>query len=335
MKDIQSDFNNSQEDISTPQIANSMESSKDLLVNDITKKSTNIPFISKISKEKKEELETKKKKVDEKKIEIKDEDEIDRLISNISKNNQNKGASRGKIIVEDSAKLDFDQDVKVDINKIKSNRFVNFNNSTLDNSASNINTNHNQSISKYFYKTGQVGLGSSSITPKNELVEIKSNQKLEKVSSINTSSITNIPIKSQVSNNNQVISNIPTKSSPNSNLNSVPSATNVSKINYTQIKPIIDISVLDCQPEITNSDLILCIIEICINSVYYGFKYSTKSKIFWENLLKKNEYKKIFENFKPETLKKYWIILSEIKEFTKAVDLINKNKELIDRKELK
>jgi hypothetical protein len=337
MKDIQSPIH-SKEDIPTPQQSNSLTSAKDQFIQDFSQKNTSIPFISKLSKEKKEELEFKKKKLENgKKTEIRDEDdEIDKLINKISKNNVSHRTNRGKIIVEDKVKLDFDQDVKVDINKIKSNRFVNLNNS--NHSATAISTNgennpDNHTISKYFQKTTQIG----SINPqsyknkKESRIEIKTKSN-EKMLTVNTTAITNIPIKNQNSNQNNLQNN-PASTTKNTNINT--NTTNNVKINYTQIKRIIDTSVVNSQSDITNSDLILCILEICINSIYYGFKYSNKSKIFWENLIKKNEFKNIFINFKPETLKKYWIILSEIKDFNKAVDLINKNKELIDRKELK
>jgi hypothetical protein len=346
MKDIQSQIKNSQEDLPTPQQSNSLASIKEQQSSDINQKTTSIPFISKLSKEKKEELEHKMKKSEnEKRTEIQDEDEIDQLINKISKNNVSKGTNRGKIIVEDKVKLDFDQDVKVDINKIKSNRFSNItnlcNNITNSNHPSdtnseiNISTN-NHTISKYFHKS-QVGGSNTTIAHASN--DDSTNEKLqsnknENFTTINTSSITNIPIKNNI--NNKLTQNIPS-SSPviTTNSNSHTASINPSRINYTPIKRIIDTSVVNSQSFITNSDLILCILELCINSVYYGFKYSTKSKVFWENLIKKCEFKNIFVNFKPDTLKKYWITLSETKEFNKAVDLINKNKELIDKKELK
>lgn len=346
MKDIQSQIKNSQEDLPTPQQSNSLASIKEQQCSDISQKTTSIPFISKLSKEKKEELEHKiKKSENEKRNEIGDEDEIDQLINKISKNNVSKGTHRGKIIVEDKVKLDFDQDVKVDINKIKSNRISNItnlynnvnnsNHSSVTNSEINISTN-NHTISKYFQKSqvrdsnNAISHASNDNTTNEKFVSNKN----ENFSTINTSSITNIPIRSNIKK--QPIQNNPSSSpkiTNNSYSNTAPN--NPPRINYTPIKRIIDTSVVNSQSYITNSDLILCILELCINSVYYGFKYSTKSKVFWENLIKKSEYKNIFVNFKPDTLKKYWITLSEIKDFNKAVDLINKNKELIDKKELK
>lgn len=348
MKDIQSPIKDSQEDTRLLLQSNTLTTTKEQTIQDVSQKNKCIPFISKLSTEKKEELEIQKKKSEnEKKNEIQDEDEIDKLISKISKNNVSQRTNRGKIIVEDKVKLDFDQDVKVDINKIKSNRFITNNNNNYNSTNNTINSainsaktvtttddnKDNHTISKYFTKNSGNNNKYNNNTYKSPYktqspieIKTKSNEKSSYVT-INTNAITNIPLKNQNMTKNNTSSN---------NSTSIGITTpNIVKINFTQIKRIIDISVVNSQSEITNSDLILCILEICINSIYYGFKYSNKSKIFWENLMKKNEFKNIFLNFKPETLKKYWIILSEIKDYEKAVDLININKDLIDRKELK
>lgn len=97
----------------------------------------------------------------------------------------------------------------------------------------------------------------------------------------------------------------------------------------------IDPYVINNNNEITNSDIILCILEICLNPHKFKLKYSPKSKVFWDSVLKKPNIQNIFKNFKPETLKKYWLILVQAKNFNQVIDLVNTHKELINNKKIK
>ena len=96
-----------------------------------------------------------------------------------------------------------------------------------------------------------------------------------------------------------------------------------------KVKHSIDLEKLFKEQIIYASDIVLAIIELGFNSEYYLFGYSTRSKMFWEDILKYKILGKIFEGYKSETLRKYWRILSSF-DFEKIKDLIVKNKKFLD-----
>ena len=69
---------------------------------------------------------------------------------------------------------------------------------------------------------------------------------------------------------------------------------------------IIDLGVLAGKSEIRNSDIILAIFEICTFNKKYKYDCSNNTKAFWERVVVEDILKKIFRNFKSETLRKYW-----------------------------
>ena len=77
---------------------------------------------------------------------------------------------------------------------------------------------------------------------------------------------------------------------------------------------------------IPNTDLILLILEICLNSSQLGIEKDNSSRAFWEEIGKKPELKPITSKFKPETLRKYWRTIRETKKFKKIVSEIKKYK---------
>ena len=96
-----------------------------------------------------------------------------------------------------------------------------------------------------------------------------------------------------------------------------------------KVKHSIDLEKLFKEQVIYASDIVLAIIELGFNSEYYLFGYSTRSKMFWEDILKYKILGKIFEGYKSETLRKYWRILSSF-DFEKIKDLIIKHKKFLD-----
>jgi len=96
-----------------------------------------------------------------------------------------------------------------------------------------------------------------------------------------------------------------------------------------KVKHSTDLEKLFKEQIIFASDIVLAIIEIGFNSEYYLFGYSTRSKMFWEDILKYKILGKIFEGYKSETLRKYWRILSSF-DFEKIKDLITKHKKFLD-----
>ena len=85
---------------------------------------------------------------------------------------------------------------------------------------------------------------------------------------------------------------------------------------------------------ITYSDILLALLEVGKNSNSYLFAYSSKSKCFWTDILEYTILKKIFSDFKAETLRKYWSELSKY-DTEDSTELIKKNKSYLDKLPLK
>ena len=99
-------------------------------------------------------------------------------------------------------------------------------------------------------------------------------------------------------------------------------------------KPYINLEDLSKHPIITYSDILLALLEVGKNSNSYLFSYSSKSKCFWTDILEYTILKKIFSDFKAETLRKYWSELSKY-DTEDTTDLIKKNKSYLDKLPLK
>ena len=99
-------------------------------------------------------------------------------------------------------------------------------------------------------------------------------------------------------------------------------------------KPIINLEELSKHPLINYSDILLALLEVGKNAESYLFPYSSKSKCFWVDVTQYTALKKIFVDFKAETLRKYWHELSKY-DAEETTDLIKKNKAYLDQVPLK
>ena len=99
-------------------------------------------------------------------------------------------------------------------------------------------------------------------------------------------------------------------------------------------KPYINLEDLSKHHLITYSDILLSLLEVGQNPESYLFAYSSKSRCFWSDILEYKVLKKIFVDFKAETLRKYWSELSKY-DTEDASDLIKKNKSYLDKLPLK
>ena len=86
---------------------------------------------------------------------------------------------------------------------------------------------------------------------------------------------------------------------------------------------------------IQNSDVILSLIEICSNPSKYQLSYSNKSRLFWDELFKKEELLSLFKNFKSETLRKYWRVINDLDKNEKVVETTLKFKDEINKENVK
>ena len=122
---------------------------------------------------------------------------------------------------------------------------------------------------------------------------------------------TQTPIPGQ--NQNQPENNL-----ANSNNNeAIPSANNVNNLS------------------IPNSELILIMLEVCLNSSQFGIDKDNSSRAFWEEVGKLELLKPITTKFKPETLRKYWRTIREAKKFRKIITETRRYKTELDNPNLK
>ena len=70
------------------------------------------------------------------------------------------------------------------------------------------------------------------------------------------------------------------------------------KENKTNVDLIMDLPKLSMQTNITNSDIILAIFEICTFNKKYNYECSNNTKAFWDRVVKEGILKKIFKNTK-------------------------------------
>ena len=86
---------------------------------------------------------------------------------------------------------------------------------------------------------------------------------------------------------------------------------------------------------IPNSDLILIILEVCLNSAQYGLDKDNSSRAFWEDIGKMELLKPITTKFKPETLRKYWRTIREAKKYKKIIAEIRRYRAELNNPNLK
>ena len=93
---------------------------------------------------------------------------------------------------------------------------------------------------------------------------------------------------------------------------------------------IIDLTELQKKDKITNSECILTIMEICLNSKKYKFHHQNSTRVFWEEVAANEKLVNILKLFKSETLRKYWRIIRDTNQFKKTIDIVKENASLID-----
>ncbi len=86
---------------------------------------------------------------------------------------------------------------------------------------------------------------------------------------------------------------------------------------------------------IPNSDLILIILEICLNSSQFGIEKDNSSRLFWDEVGKIELLKPITSKFKTETLRKYWRVIRQAKKYKKIIAETKKYKNELDNNNLK
>ncbi len=114
-----------------------------------------------------------------------------------------------------------------------------------------------------------------------------------------------------------------------SNLNDINPSNQTNQTNDIQ-EVIIDLPKLSAQSEIQNSEIILSILEICTYNQKYNYDCSNNTKAFWDRVVEEDILKKIFKNFKSETLRKYWKIIRMAGNNTKFIETVKNNEKFIN-----
>ena len=96
------------------------------------------------------------------------------------------------------------------------------------------------------------------------------------------------------------------------------------------IEVIIDLGKLVGKSEIQKSDLILAIFEICTFNKKYNYDCSNNTRAFWDRVVQEEVLKKIFRNFKSETLRKYWKIIRQAGNNEKFIEIVKHNEAFIN-----
>jgi len=86
---------------------------------------------------------------------------------------------------------------------------------------------------------------------------------------------------------------------------------------------------------IPNSELILIMLEVCLNGTQYGIDKDNSSRAFWEEIGKLELLKPITTKFKPETLRKYWRTIREAKKYRKIITETRRYRNELDNPNLK
>ena len=98
---------------------------------------------------------------------------------------------------------------------------------------------------------------------------------------------------------------------------------------------IMDLPKLSFKTNITNSDIMLAIFEICTFNKKYNYECSNNTKAFWDRVVDEGILKKIFKNFKSETLRKYWKIIRQTGDNDKFMEIIRNNENFINNPNFK
>jgi hypothetical protein len=113
-----------------------------------------------------------------------------------------------------------------------------------------------------------------------------------------------------------------------------PSGINLNENNSNQ-ETIIDLVLLSNKSEIKNSDIILSILEICTFNKKYNYDCSNNTKAFWDRVAEEEILKKIFKNFKGETLRKYWKVIRSAGNNSKYISVVKQNEAFINNPNFK
>ena len=152
-------------------------------------------------------------------------------------------------------------------------------------------------------------------------IEDDYNQKEENLKSKSLHKRKRSPIKENSENESEINTNI--------NKNEI----SKEKKNYSNLGTIINIK--DLKVPLNNTQIILMLLEICLNSSNYGINLDNSSRLFWEKIAeKKNEFS-VLEQFKPETLRKYWRRIRTTKKYKQIISDVKEYESKLNEQNMK
>ena len=126
-------------------------------------------------------------------------------------------------------------------------------------------------------------------------------------------------------NNSEKESEINTNSNKNEN--------SKEKKNYSNLGTILNIKEL--KTPLNNTQIILMLLEICLNSSNYGIDLDNSSRLFWEKIAEKKDEFPVLEQFKPETLRKYWRRLRTTKKYKQIISDVKEYENKLNEQNMK
>ena len=94
---------------------------------------------------------------------------------------------------------------------------------------------------------------------------------------------------------------------------------------------VIDLTSIEKKENISNSEYILAIMEICLNGSKYGLTHEHSTKEFWKEVDANERLNNILKKFKTETLRKYWRTIRDINDYDNVIKVIKDNANCIDK----
>ena len=174
---------------------------------------------------------------------------------------------------------------------------------------------------------------------KNKLFKIKKENKIQK-----GNKISNLLFSEEDNSENFILSEEQkqNKSSFNKRKRKLPNKTNdTNNENNNNLETIINIPEFISNfkagkiQNILNSDMILIIFEICLNSSQFNINGDNSSRAFWEEIGKIELLFPITNIFKPETLRKYWRTIRKVNKPKKIINAVKEYKDKLNNENIK
>lgn len=97
------------------------------------------------------------------------------------------------------------------------------------------------------------------------------------------------------------------------------------------VEEVIDLSTIERKKNISNSEYLLSILEICLHGNKYGLTHEHSTKEFWKEVEANERLNNILKKFKTETLRKYWRTIRDINDVDTVIKVIKENANCIDK----